>query len=832
MAENGNGVLTKEETDRLRAEHEADERAREAALAAYKTGGVEFPTIEQELDIPPCPDRIPAQYEMDAWLIMAKPSYENGRLQLRESMRKHVTHEDIQKLRRTGSKAMREAWSYDAFAEGFDQLGAGFGARLEGQYVPLLPGPVTRQLYWQDYFAMSAKAFEAYNHDPITWRAVQLQQEFVLGKGLQMRAKFSKGAKVGQPHDKAQEVWDEFWKRNEMEEWRLSAMVRDICVMGEQMLRYFPVQGKPSQLIIRSLDPASIYDIITDPEDFETVFAYHQQFQTPYQLYAPTLGAPNQKPSQPSPYGPTQTGQLTKYIIRQILPTEIDHYKINVGNMERRGRSDLYPSLTWINRLRQYLTSKVIRSDMLSRIVWDLAVSGNAGDIQTIRQQLFPNGQPPLPGTVLSHSDTAILTAVMPGQDPAGTSVDPTFIALANLVCLGPGVPVDYILQVMRGGTRANALVATEPIARRLEDRQSAVQNIIGGKMFDRVMKAANITDASLDVAFPPIATEDATQTLQNLSFGEANQWFSKQTAAARAAAIVGVKDYDYAAEQDLIEAEFEDPDMEDDPNAPPPMMDPITGWTPPKAQRAKKGTGKRTLIIATNRQAAKLDPTKTTVQEDDPYGVLVGLQGSVPPGGGSPGPGSPLTGQPGQPAVPNRPTPTPASQPTRTRSPASDNPASSSGSKGIAKAASREADDPLVDVLEQLAGELKRLREVRKRPDDPSFLAAAEEYRRQTAANLKAMVDDHTERVREADPVYGTTDPSPMQGAGNDIKPISVPEAGLQEAHYRPATNPHHSCATCLYMQDDGTCSKFAGSPDVDPLMMCDEWAPHDETE
>jgi hypothetical protein len=269
-------------------------------------------------------------------------------------------------------------------------------------------------------------------------------------------------------------------------------------------------------------------------------------------------------------------------------------------------------------------------------------------------------------------------------------------------------------------------------VAKRLQDRQAFIGQVLGD-MGDRVMDSASIVDATIDITFPPIATEDATQTLQNLSFAEANQYLSKRTAGSRAAVVMGIANYDFDAEQKLIDGEFEDVEMEDDPDG---VSNPVTGEP---AQKPKQGTGRRTLIIATNRQAAKLDPSKVPAQEDDPMGVLVGLPGAVPPGGGQPGPGSPLTGQPTQPAVPGRPAPTPAGPPTRGGFPAKANPAGAAGARAI-----RQSDDMLASVLAELAGEVRRLRETRKRPDDPAFLAAAEEYRRQSARHLQDLVRDN----------------------------------------------------------------------------------------
>src|SRR5277367_1793442 len=299
-----------------------------------------------DLSSKPCPDRIDSAYEVDArlWLGKFSRSRETGSGRLVESARGHFPNKRalseycdaiVVGTGKTRGLALREAWGegegggVDPFAYGATGIPSlAGGSSLTRQYLPLIPGPLTRQLYWQSYFEMSAKAFEAYNHDPVSWRGVQLVEQFSLGAGLKAKVTKSTGAGKGQTHDAAQAAWDRFWQVNKMDE-RLKKIRRDLSIMGEQFIRYFPEPGEPKGMLIRSLDPASIYDIVTDPEDFETVFFYHQQFQAPYQLYAPQSSRP--AGGQPAPTGPTMPGATTRYIIRQIDWREIDHYRVNVG---------------------------------------------------------------------------------------------------------------------------------------------------------------------------------------------------------------------------------------------------------------------------------------------------------------------------------------------------------------------------------------------------------------------------------------------------------------------------------------------------------------------
>ena len=638
----------------------------------WATGGIEtlYPG-EYEIDLTPieCQDRIPGEFLIDAVFVEARLDAKTGRLRASTPSRPMLKRgarivERVREGEPGKLSAMREACGLpsnvtaaalnrmreeyggsDPFAQGIS-AGYGYGGGVNAQYLPLWPGPVTRQLYWQDYFQMSAKAFEAYNHDPVSWRCVHMKQEFALGKGLQARVTYSGGSKAGQTHDKAQAAWDEFWKRCKMDQ-RLDMVIRDLSWGGEQFLRYFT---KGPLTTVRSLDPASVYDIITDPEDLETVFAYHQQFQTAYQLYPPEAGTP--PTGVQSPMGPTQPGATTRYIIRQILPQEIDHYRINQSAYERRGRSDLFPALGWIKRMRDYLTSHVVRADMLSRICWDLEVDGNAPTIMATRAALFPNGRPPQPGTIFGHNSASKLSAMVPVQGGSGGRWDPVLDALVTMVANAIGLPKDWLGFGM-GSTRASALVATEPAARSLEDLQGTAEQILHD-CFDRVMATAKITDAEAEFTFPSIATEDRTAKLEDLSFAEANGWLSKQTAASIGAKELGITGYDFEEEQMLIASEF---DAAEDGSDEKPKIGP-DGLPVPVKPKQGDGVVRRPMIIATNRQAPKLDVTRAvSSQEDEPPGLAVPLgsdgtplagaaaatAGAVPaPGGERPNPSGP----------------------------------------------------------------------------------------------------------------------------------------------------------------------------------------------
>src|SRR5581483_2572836 len=341
-----------------------------------------------------------------------------------------------------------------------------------------------------------------------------ISTEFVLGRGVEARAKTDRG----------QKVWDAFWRKNNMDD-RLESINGDLATYGELFLRYF-VQGR-TDLIVRSLDPAGIYEIVTDQEDWETVYFYHQQEQERAQLFAPPGG-------DIAPTGPTSKGAVTRYTIRQIPAPEVDHYRINARSGEVRGRSDLFPALGYLKRLQDLLTSRVIRADMEARMVFDLMVKGNAGDIATTRNNMFPQGKPPEPGAVIGHNEQVELKAFQfsAGTESAGQGTVEEMVAMC---ALGVGVSSQYLWTVGRsGGARANALVATEPGQKRFERRQRLMQRILHD-MAERLFRLNGLTgeDAEIEFVFPSIAVEERSAALKDVAFAESMGWISKKTAAS-----------------------------------------------------------------------------------------------------------------------------------------------------------------------------------------------------------------------------------------------------------------------------------------------------------
>jgi hypothetical protein len=130
-------------------------------------------------------------------------------------------------------------------------------------------------------------------------------------------------------------------------------------------------------------------------------------------------------------------------------------------------------------------------------------------------------------------------------------------------------------------------------------------------------------------------------------------------------------------------------------------------------------------MMNASQRQAPKLDPTKASSQEDQPPGLLMPAGGEAQPPGVATAPG-------------------------RAGFPADENPLTSAGAANIKKDNLRESE--LQGVVRIALQEAARAgaRVPRRRPTDPDFQSAAQEYHEQTDQHVAALASSIHPAVKQ----------------------------------------------------------------------------------
>jgi hypothetical protein len=445
---------------------------------------------------------------------------------------KEAKYVDLSKVR------LREG--VDSFAT---DSGTGDGPTLGligEDFVPLLGGPFYKQLYFYDYMRQANAAFYCQNHDPIAHQAVRVIKDFTLGRGF----------RVDSDNDAAMILWAAFEKANDLQK-QYDQMATELSINGEVMWWWLPDnEAKIYQAMgpmdkikkaalprVRLLDATVFWEIVTEPTDITEVLYYVWVAPTQWQMYTGLEGH-------------TMTPSA-KFIFQTITADQIDHYKVNAFSNEKRGRSDLFPVLGFLKRLRDSVNYSLI--SLQKQAAWgiDTSIEGNQDDINAYLSDMAALGTIAPAGSEFVHS--AKIKREYKGVEGTGKGGgNVTFEWAFSMVAAGLGIPISYFGSHLSGGqTKASAIVATEPVAKRFEARQKIYEESIH-RLWDRLMEWAGI-DAECEVTFPEIVTADRTQKLQDLALGENMEWWDKERAATTAAKEMNFNDYVYEVEQDEI---------------------------------------------------------------------------------------------------------------------------------------------------------------------------------------------------------------------------------------------------------------------------------------
>ncbi len=334
-----------------------------------------------------------------------------------------------------------------------DRYGDGRDANAE--YIPIMGGPYSKQLYLYQYLSMHAKAFEAYNHNPLAHQLVEMQTAFVLGRGIDHQC----------TNNDVDAVWREFCERTEFYS-DLENIANDFWWQGELMMEFYDNDPEKGLTDYRMIDPSTVWEIVTDAEDIQKVFYYHQQYSTPMQQYV------------------NNGQQISKYIIRQIPANDVLHMKLNVSKYEKRGRTDLFSVLGWLKRLKDLMNARVIKGQLEAAFVFDIEIKGGDAQVAQATMQL-PDAFKP--GSNWVHNANAQMKPVASGIK--ANESQPDVAALINLIAVGFGVPAQFLGESGKGA-KAGALLATEPGTKRFEKRQRMIEKLAQA-VCDRVLANA-----------------------------------------------------------------------------------------------------------------------------------------------------------------------------------------------------------------------------------------------------------------------------------------------------------------------------------------------------
>jgi hypothetical protein len=488
----------------------------------------------------------------------------------------------------------------DTFAADYSpNAGIGTGANIGQDFQPLLGGPFYKNLYYyQDYIRMHSEAFYAYHNDPIAKAIVQITRDFVMGTGFQVQCdEQSPRGKV------AMAAWKAFEEVNNLQ-LQMDQACEELSTYGEIMIWKLPhnqdkiiYQLRPGDTIpvgliprVRLIDPSNIVEIVTYPEDITRPLMYVWLTPTQWQMFQSGLGegAPQDlKSIQPS----------LKFIYRTVMADQMMHFKVNAMSNEKRGRSDYFPVFSYLKRLRDVVDYQLIALQKTSAWGIDTEIDGDQTDIDNYISDQASLGTVPPAGSEFVHS-TKIKRNYIANQGSSNINSDAFAMAL-SMIGAGVGIPTAYFGTHLSGGeTRASALVATEPVAKKMEKRREVMKRVIT-KLWDYCMDSAGLKGMQCQVIFPELITHDRSQKLKDIMLAQQNRWISPARAGALAAQELQIADYKYEAELAAMSQQL--------PEVPLPLTNPAK-VAPPQNEPATGASG----LTGTDKEGIKADERRT----------------------------------------------------------------------------------------------------------------------------------------------------------------------------------------------------------------------------
>ena len=208
-----------------------------------------------------------------------------------------------------------------------------------------------------------------YAKDPLGKQAIRLWTDYTFGSGMTFNAK----------EDKTQEVLTKYWKspknRSVLSARGQRKSSDKLLVDGEIFFVQF--LGSSGEVTVRWIDPLEITEIITDPEDIETVMFYRRDW------------ADRQGGQHIDYYRSPDNlkNEVTKNAVGQAVDKTSDGIvsHLTYNTITQRGNPLLLPALDWIRQYRRFLASRIAVMLALARFAWSSKVAGGQAAVDAVK---------------------------------------------------------------------------------------------------------------------------------------------------------------------------------------------------------------------------------------------------------------------------------------------------------------------------------------------------------------------------------------------------------------------------------------------------------------
>lgn len=310
---------------------------------------------------------------------------------------------------------------------------------------------------------------DAWRHDPLARRIVELTSQYVAGGGMQLACS----------HPGSLAFLRAFWqhRQNRMDT-RLGELSDELVRSGNLFILLSTDAAGMSYLrLVPSANVASIEASRNDAEQ-ELAYLIRQQEGDDLLYQAWQEGSDELGPD----------GRFAPVIL---------HYAVNRPAGAQWGESDLAPVLRWLSRYSHWLEDRVRLNRYRNAFMYVVKARFGSEAARKARQaQLAAN--PPAPGSVLVTDENEDWSVIAPRLEALDASTDG--LAVKKMIAAGVGLPLHFLAEP-ESSTRTTAEAAGGPTYRRFEQRQRFLQWLVGD-----LLRVALLRRARLDEGVDPQA--------------------------------------------------------------------------------------------------------------------------------------------------------------------------------------------------------------------------------------------------------------------------------------------------------------------------------------
>ncbi len=361
---------------------------------------------------------------------------------------------------------------------GYIKLGSGNSLEMDG---------ATRQNYVK-------RSRYYYNLDPLANQAIRLWTDYTFGSGISCSS----------DNERVQAALDAFWNNPDNRKLLSESGQRkssDKCLVdGEVFFALF--LGPAGEVRIRWIDPLEITEIITDPDDKESVRYYKREWVDPQG--GQHAGYYRDVRNKEDISTPDSSGKVITASEDALV------YHLPFHTIGQRGNPLLLPVIDWIDQYRRFLAARISIVRALARFAWKNKVMGGAAAVTAAKA--VTQGKYPQAGSTLIENMGSNTEPIKTDTGAANAKDDGRMLKLQ--ICSGVGIPEQYFGDIATGNL-ATAKTVELPMLKQFGSYQGLWRGA-WKDIFDVVLDHNNIpeVDRFVDIDFPEIAPSDALSAL------------------------------------------------------------------------------------------------------------------------------------------------------------------------------------------------------------------------------------------------------------------------------------------------------------------------------